>query len=280
MNAMGFSADGLGNHNFDRGSTNSWSIKLAPIAEFPYLSANLTDERGRRPDAWQPSATFEVDGVTVAIVGFSNPDIPNLVFPGGLGPYQVGDPVAAVNSEAERLRGEGVDAVVAMGHMGATAGIGANPTGPVVRPGRRRDRRRCRDRRPHRHPGFDDPPERRPPHRERQQGRQVHPRPPCDRQGVGRRWSTRPPTSTGRGSRALRRTRISRPAWTNSTPRRRRFWKRRSGRRRWPSHGPTPAVPKTAAPARACSATWSPTRCGRPTTPTSRSPTPAVSARI
>ncbi len=131
LNLMGFSAGGLGNHNFDKG--HEFMVdQIAPLAEYPYLSANLADESGAMPDAWQPSATFEVDGVTLAIVGFSNPDIPNLVFPGALGPYQVGDPTAAVNAEAERLRGEGVDAVVAMGHMGATAGDLLNPTGPVV----------------------------------------------------------------------------------------------------------------------------------------------------
>ena len=128
---MGFSAGGLGNHNFDKG--HEFMVdQIAPLAEYPYLSVNLTDDAGAMPDAWQASAIFEVDGVTLAIIGFSNPDIPNLIFPGGLGPYQVGDPIAAVNAEAERLRGEGVDAVVAMGHMGATAGDLLDPTGPVV----------------------------------------------------------------------------------------------------------------------------------------------------
>ena len=79
---------------------------------------------GRTPDAWrgrQRHSRYRWRS-PCAIIGFSNTDIPNLVFPGGLGPYQVGDPIAAVNAEAERLRGEGVDAVVAMGHMGATGG--------------------------------------------------------------------------------------------------------------------------------------------------------------
>lgn len=131
LNAMGFSAGGLGNHNFDRGQ-EFLVTQVVPLAEYPYLSANLTDEAGATPDAWQASATFEVDGVTVALVGFSNTDIPNLTFPGALGPYQVGDPVAAVNAETERLRGEGVDAVVAFGHLGATSGDLLNPSGPLV----------------------------------------------------------------------------------------------------------------------------------------------------
>ena len=81
---------------------------------------------------FEPSLTVAVGGLRVGLVGFSNPDIPELTRPGALGPYRVGDPVAAVNAEAERLRAEGVAAVVAMGHMGATGGTIDEPTGPVV----------------------------------------------------------------------------------------------------------------------------------------------------
>ena len=40
MNALGFSADSLGNHNFDAGAANMFE-NLAPVANFPYLSVNL-----------------------------------------------------------------------------------------------------------------------------------------------------------------------------------------------------------------------------------------------
>jgi len=147
MNAMGFDADALGNHNFDV----SWEYMfgtLAPLADFPYLSANLVPIEGTpvavppaTPGAgtpvagaagFEPSITVDVGGVRVGLVGFSNPDIPDLTRPGALGPYRVADPVAAVNAEAARLRGEGVAAVVAMGHMGATGGTLTEPTGPLV----------------------------------------------------------------------------------------------------------------------------------------------------
>jgi 2',3'-cyclic-nucleotide 2'-phosphodiesterase (5'-nucleotidase family)/predicted AlkP superfamily phosphohydrolase/phosphomutase len=130
-NLMGMSVGGLGNHNFDRG--HEYLINtLIPLAQYPYVSANIVDESGNTPGAWSPSTTFDIDGVRVAIVGFSNPDIPSLIFPGGLGPFQVTDPVAAVNAESERLRDEGIGAVVAIGHLGATGGDLTNPTGPVV----------------------------------------------------------------------------------------------------------------------------------------------------
>ena len=147
MNAMGFGADALGNHNFDVGYEYMFGT-LAPLAQFPYLSANLATADGTpvavppaTPGAgtpvagdagFAPSTTIEFEGATLGLVGFSNTDIPNLTRPGALGPYQVTDEVEAVNAEAARLRAEGADAVVAFGHQGATGGTLTEPIGPGV----------------------------------------------------------------------------------------------------------------------------------------------------
>ena len=88
--------------------------------QFPYLSVNLVDEAGNTPGAWSPSLDLRRSTAPqIALIGFSNTDIPNLTFPGALGPYQVIDPIAPINDEAARLRGEGVDAVVAIGPLRA-----------------------------------------------------------------------------------------------------------------------------------------------------------------
>lgn len=137
MNALGFTADALGNHNFDAGAGYMFGT-LAPLAEFPYLSVNLVPARadaatpmtGDAPFA--PSLVIEEAGISVGLVGFSNPDIPLLTRPGALDPYRVIDPVEPINAEARRLREAGVDIVIAMGHMGATGGTLTEPTGPVV----------------------------------------------------------------------------------------------------------------------------------------------------
>ncbi len=137
MNALGFTADALGNHNFDAGADYMFGA-LAPVAEFPYLSANLVLGRpdlatpGVGAAPFQPSLLLELGGVSVGLVGFSNPDIPRLTRPGALDPYRVIDPVQPVNEEAARLREQGADVVIAMGHMGATGGTLTEPTGPVV----------------------------------------------------------------------------------------------------------------------------------------------------
>jgi len=131
MNMMGFSADGLGNHNFDKGEAYLRNT-LIPLADFPYLSSNIVDAAGDTPAEWDPSAVFTFDGTKVGVVGFSNEDIPSLTFPGALGPFHVDPRVPAVQDEVDRLRDTGVNAIVVMGHDGATGGTLTAPTGPLI----------------------------------------------------------------------------------------------------------------------------------------------------
>jgi 2',3'-cyclic-nucleotide 2'-phosphodiesterase (5'-nucleotidase family) len=133
MNLMGFDADGLGNHNFDRGQAY-FRTTLVPRARFDYLSANIVDALARTPREWSPSKTYHLGhGLKVALVGFSNDDLLELVRPDALGPFHVENSTVAVNAEAARLaRLHDVDAIVAMGHLGATGGTLTDPTGPLV----------------------------------------------------------------------------------------------------------------------------------------------------
>jgi 2',3'-cyclic-nucleotide 2'-phosphodiesterase (5'-nucleotidase family)/predicted AlkP superfamily phosphohydrolase/phosphomutase len=132
MNMMGFSADGLGNHNFDKGQTYLRHT-LIPLADFPYLSANVVDTNGKTPPEWKPSHVFQTfKGVKVGVVGFTNPEAPTLVFPGSFDPFVVDDPVARVNAEIAKLRANGIGTIVVIGHEGATDGTLTAPTGPLV----------------------------------------------------------------------------------------------------------------------------------------------------
>jgi 2',3'-cyclic-nucleotide 2'-phosphodiesterase (5'-nucleotidase family)/predicted AlkP superfamily phosphohydrolase/phosphomutase len=133
MNMMGFDFDGLGNHNFDRGEQYLRN-ELIPLADFEYLSSNIVDASGNTPAEWSKSAVVDIGaGIRLGLVGFSNPDIAELTKPGSLGPFTVTDPLAAVNAEAAKLAGQKrAPVIVAMGHMGATAGTVTAPTGPLA----------------------------------------------------------------------------------------------------------------------------------------------------
>jgi 2',3'-cyclic-nucleotide 2'-phosphodiesterase (5'-nucleotidase family) len=133
MNKMGFTLDGLGNHNFDRGQ-NYLRTELIPLAKFKYVSANIINpSTGKTPPEWAPSRTVDFGSVKLAVIGFSNDDLPTLINPAGLEPFVVTNSTDAVKKRATQLRKQpGIDAVVAIGHLGATAGTLNSPTGPVV----------------------------------------------------------------------------------------------------------------------------------------------------
>jgi len=133
QNMMGIDIDGLGNHNFDRGADYLRNT-LIPLANFPFVSANVVDAAGNTPAEWSKSHVFDLGhGVKVAFVGFTNDDAPSLTKPGSFAPFIVplGNPTDAVNAEAALLAKQ-MDAIVAMGHYGATGGTLSNPTGPLA----------------------------------------------------------------------------------------------------------------------------------------------------
>ncbi|HKG55196.1 MAG TPA: 5'-nucleotidase C-terminal domain-containing protein, partial [Anaerolineales bacterium] len=133
MNMMGIGADGLGNHNFDKGSAYLRNT-LIPLAQFPFLSANVVDANGKTPAEWKPSQVFDTSfgGVKVGIVGFTNDDAPTLVAPTAFDPFHVANSLAAVNAEAAKLKAKKISVIVAIGHLGATAGTLTSPTGPLI----------------------------------------------------------------------------------------------------------------------------------------------------
>jgi 2',3'-cyclic-nucleotide 2'-phosphodiesterase (5'-nucleotidase family) len=119
LNLMGLNADTLGNHNFDRGQ-EYLRTELIPLADFPYLAANVVTSNGKVPPEWKSSAIFNFDGFKLGVIGYALPELESLIFPGYLDPFQVTDPVAAINAEAARLRSKGkVNAVIAVGSVGA-----------------------------------------------------------------------------------------------------------------------------------------------------------------
>jgi 2',3'-cyclic-nucleotide 2'-phosphodiesterase (5'-nucleotidase family) len=132
MNMMGIQLDGLGNHNFDKGSAYLRNT-LIPLANFPFTSANVVDAQGKTPAEWKPSVVFDTFGGTkAAFVGFTNEDAPTLVTPGAFDPFHVEERLGRVQAEVNRLRSKGNTPIIVIGHDGATAGTLTNPTGPLI----------------------------------------------------------------------------------------------------------------------------------------------------
>ncbi len=132
MNMMGFSADGLGNHNFDKGQTYLRNT-LIPLAQFPYVSSNVVGANGKTPAEWSPSKVFDVfDGAKLGVVGFTNEDAPTLVFPNAFAPFTVQPRIPRVQAEVNALKAKKIGPIVVLGHDGATAGTLTSPTGPLI----------------------------------------------------------------------------------------------------------------------------------------------------
>jgi len=128
LNMMGLTADTFGNHNFDSGQ-QYLRTTLIPMSNFPYLAANLVYPDGKYPPEWKAYQVFSFDGFKLGVIGYTLTELPSLIFPGNLEPFVVTDPVAAVNSSATAIRSKSkVNAVLAVGHLGASGGTVTSPT--------------------------------------------------------------------------------------------------------------------------------------------------------
>lgn len=124
LNALDLAVSAVGNHEFDRGFADL-SGRVTDAADFPYLGANVVYEDDGSP-ALPASETFEVNGLTVAVVGAVTEETPALVTPAGIADLDFTDPVDAVNEEVERLESlpadDRPDVILAAFHEGAGAG--------------------------------------------------------------------------------------------------------------------------------------------------------------
>lgn len=75
MNAVGYDALTLGNHDFDHGQ-QVLSARAAE-AKFPFLAANLLEESTGKPPAWvKPYIIKEIGGIRFGIIGLANSGTP------------------------------------------------------------------------------------------------------------------------------------------------------------------------------------------------------------
>jgi 2',3'-cyclic-nucleotide 2'-phosphodiesterase (5'-nucleotidase family) len=140
LNAMGFQASAVGNHDLDGGTEEFASIITAegnyPGADFPYLSANLdfstdidlaelttTDGQIARDISGKLAATtvIEVDGEKIGIVGATTPTLATITSTGGItvnpssGTNE--DLAADIQAKVDELTATGINKVILLAHM-------------------------------------------------------------------------------------------------------------------------------------------------------------------
>ncbi|WP_243059750.1 5'-nucleotidase C-terminal domain-containing protein [Nocardioides sp. SR21] len=132
LNAAGLEVSAAGNHEFDKGYDDLVNRVMAPYdattnpfggAEWEYIAANVVMKDTTDP-ALEPTfvRTFNegaANEVKVGFVGAVTEHLPELVTPAGIEDIEVTDIVDSVNTEADALKADGVDAVVMLVHEGA-----------------------------------------------------------------------------------------------------------------------------------------------------------------
>ena len=115
MNTLNFDAMTLGNHEFDDGET-----AIAPFLDkvkFPVVVANMeVNASSKLKDKFKPSTVIEIGGQKIGIVGAITPDTVELASPGPT--VKFSDDVAAITTEVQKLKAEGVNKIIALTHVG------------------------------------------------------------------------------------------------------------------------------------------------------------------
>ncbi|MFH8259685.1 bifunctional metallophosphatase/5'-nucleotidase [Streptomyces roseolus] len=158
LNEMKLDVSSVGNHEFDEGARELARIqnggchptegcfeegKTFEGANFPYLAANVTDEKSGKP-LLDPYFVWEKDGVRIGFIGVTLEGTANIVSAEGVKGLKFGDEVETINKYAKVLERKGVKSIVALLHEGGmpasgaynydcdTPGAGAGISGPIV----------------------------------------------------------------------------------------------------------------------------------------------------
>jgi 2',3'-cyclic-nucleotide 2'-phosphodiesterase/3'-nucleotidase len=127
MNALGYDAMVLGNHEFNYGLKNLAAARVA--GRFPWISANT--RTGDTQPAFAPYLVKSVGGVKVAIVGVTTPSIPEWEKPEQIQGMSWVSPEEGVERALAQLEAEKPDVVVVAAHTG----LGRDPQTGTTRLG-------------------------------------------------------------------------------------------------------------------------------------------------
>lgn len=132
MNKLGLDVTSVGNHEFDEGRTELTRLQKGGChpkdgcyekgkkfrgADFPYLAANVTDEKTGKP-LLKPYTVWKHKGVRIGFIGVTLEGTPDIVSANGVKGLKFHDEVETINKYAKVLNRQGVKSIVALIHEG------------------------------------------------------------------------------------------------------------------------------------------------------------------
>ncbi|MFE5830790.1 bifunctional metallophosphatase/5'-nucleotidase [Streptomyces sp. NPDC056488] len=139
LNKLDLDVSSVGNHEFDEGARELARIQNGGChptegcfekgrkfrgADFPYLAANVTNEKSGRP-LLDPYFVWERNGVKIGFIGVTLEGTANIVSAEGIKGLKFGDEVETINKYAKVLERKGVKSIVALLHEGGLPASGA-----------------------------------------------------------------------------------------------------------------------------------------------------------
>ncbi len=127
MNTMGYSAATFGNHEFNFGKQTFANI--VSQANFPWLAANLVDDGRYGVDFTKvkPYNVFTVDGLKVAVMGLTNPRVPNYELASNIPGLSFTGGFESASATLTQVEAESPDVVVSLNHLGYAPYEGSRP---------------------------------------------------------------------------------------------------------------------------------------------------------
>ncbi|MET8983290.1 bifunctional metallophosphatase/5'-nucleotidase [Streptomyces sp. NPDC004539] len=157
LNKLDLDVTSVGNHEFDEGAKElarlqnggchptdgCYTDKKFKGADFPYLAANVLDEKTNKP-ILKPYWVWRKNGVKVGFIGVTLENTPGVVSAEGVKGLKFKDEVDTINKYARELQRQGVQSIVALIHEGGAPasasynydcdapGAGDGISGPIV----------------------------------------------------------------------------------------------------------------------------------------------------
>ncbi|MEU2427415.1 bifunctional metallophosphatase/5'-nucleotidase [Streptomyces sp. NPDC007851] len=157
LNELDLDVTTVGNHEFDEGAKElarlqnggchptdgCYTDKRFKGADFPYLAANVLDEKTRKP-ILKPYWVWHKKDVRIGFIGVTLEGTPGIVSADGVKGLAFKDEVETINKYAKELQRQGVQSIVALVHEGGfpssssynydcdAPGAGAGISGPIV----------------------------------------------------------------------------------------------------------------------------------------------------